>query len=136
MTDLTSTQPGDKVQANSPLGGIVSSNSRYIVKVEIAESNRAFLREGQTVKLKFNAFPYQRYGIISGTLDYISPTTRPASQTQQPVYEGRVSLERDHYQIGATAFPLRYGMTAVVEIVVRQRRLIDLILDPFRQIAS
>ena len=136
VTDLTSTQPGDKVQANTPLGGIVSSNSRYIVKVEIAENNRAFLREGQPVKLKFNAFPYQRYGIISGTLEYISPTTRPGSQTKQPVYEGRVSLERDHYQIGTTAYPLRYGMTAAVEIVVRQRRLIDLILDPFRQIGG
>ena len=136
VTDLTSTQPGDKVQANSPLGGIVSSNSRYVVKVEIAEQDRAFLREGQRVKLKFNAFPYQRYGVIDGTLDYISPTTRPSSQTKQPVYEGRVSLERDHYQIGETKYSLRYGMTATVEIVVRQRRLIDMMLDPFRQIAG
>jgi hemolysin D len=136
VTDLTSTQPGDKVQANSPLGGIVSSNSRYVVKVEIAEQDRAFLREGQRVKLKFNAFPYQRYGVIDGTLDYISPTTRPSSQAKQPVYEGRVSLERDHYQIGETKYSLRYGMTATVEIVVRQRRLIDMMLDPFRQIAG
>jgi len=134
VTDLTSTQPGDKVQANSPLGGIVSSNSRSIVKVAIAESDRAFLREGQPVKVKFNAFPYQRYGAVNGVLDYISPATKAASQNNPPMYEGRVSLERDHYEIGQAKYPLRYGMTATVEIVVRERRLIDLALDPFSQI--
>jgi hemolysin D len=134
VTDLTSTQPGDKVQANSPLGGIISNNSRSIVKVAIAESDRAFLREGQPVKIKFNAFPYQRYGAINGVLDYISPATKAASQNNPPVYEGRVSLERDHYEVGQAKYPLRYGMTATVEIVVRERRFIDLALDPFREI--
>lgn len=136
VTDLTSTQPGDKVQANAPLGGIAPSNSHPIVKVEIAENDRAFLREGLPVKLKFNAFPYQRYGVMNGTLDYVSPATKPASQTRQPVYEARVSLERDYYKVAEKKYPLRYGMTATVEIVVRERRLIDLALDPFRQIGG
>jgi HlyD family secretion protein len=136
VTDLTSTQPGDKIQANTPLGGIAPRNSHSVVKVEIAENDRAFLREGLPVKLKFNAFPYQRYGVINGRLDYVSPATKPASQTRQPVYEARVTLERDYYQVAETRYPLRYGMTATVEIVVRERRLIDLALDPFRQIGG
>ena len=136
VTDLTSTQPGDKVQANTPLGGIAPSNSRSVVKVEIAENDRAFLREGLPVKLKFNAFPYQRYGVINGTLEYVAPATKPASQTRLPVYEARISLERDYYQVAETRYPLRYGMTAAVEIIVRERRLIDLALDPFRQIGG
>ena len=136
VTDLSSTQPGDKIQANSPLGGIAPSNTRSIVKVEIAENDRAFLHEGLPVKLKFNAFPYQRYGVINGTLEYVSPATKPALQTHQPVYEARISLERDYYQVAETKYPLRYGMTAAVEIVVRERRLIDLALDPFRQIGG
>jgi HlyD family secretion protein len=136
VTDLTSTQPGDKVQANTPLGGIAPSKTRSVVKVEIAENDRAFLGEGLPVKLKFNAFPYQRYGVITGTLEYVSPATRPSSQTKEPVYEGRVSLERDYYKVGETRYPLRYGMVATVEIVVRERRLIDLALDPFRQVGG
>jgi hemolysin D len=136
VTDLTSTRPGDKVQANSPLGSIVPENSRSIVKVAIAESDRAFLRVGQPVKLKFNAFPYQTFGVINGVLDYVSPATKANSQNDsQQTYEGRVSLEREHYEVGSVKYPLRYGMTATVEIVVRERRLIDLALDPFRQIS-
>jgi HlyD family secretion protein len=136
VTDVTTTQPGDKIQANAPLGGIAPANARPVVKVEIAEQDRAFLREGQSVKLKFNAFPYQRYGAINGTLEYVSPATKPSTRTKQPVYEGRVTLARTDYVIGGVKYPLRYGMTATAEIVVRERRLIDFALDPFRQVAG
>jgi HlyD family secretion protein len=136
ITDVTSTQPGDKIQANAPLGGIAPRNARPLLKIEIAEQDRAFLREGLPVQLKFNAFPYQRYGLISGTLQYISPATKPSVQSKLPVYEGRITLDRDHYTVGDSSYPLRYGMTASAEIVVRKRRLIDVALDPFRQIGG
>ena len=136
ITEVTSTQPGDKIQANMPIGGIAPKNARPVLKIEIAEHDRAFLREGIPVKLKFSAFPYQRYGLIDGRLETISPATRPSAQTKQPVYEGRVALQRDHYIVADSKYPLRYGMTATAEIVVRERRLIDLALDPFRQIGG
>jgi len=136
ITDVTSTQPGDKIQANTPLGGIAPKNAKPIMKIEIAEHDRGFLREGLPVQLKFNAFPYQRYGLIRGTLQFISPATKPSPQTRQPIYEGRVTLDQDRYKVGETVYPLRYGMTAVAEIVVRERRLIDLALDPFRNIGG
>jgi HlyD family secretion protein len=136
VTDVTTTQPGDKIQANTPLGGIAPANARAVVRVEFPEEDRAFLREGLPVKLKFNAFPYQRYGVIDGTLEYISPAAKPSARTKQPVYEGRVTLARDYYAIGDAKYPLRYGMTASVEVVVRERRLIDFVLDPFRRIAA
>jgi HlyD family secretion protein len=136
VTDVTSTQPGDKIQANAPLGGIAPASARPVLKIEIAERDRAFLREGLPAKLKFNAFPYQRHGLITGTLEYISPATKPSPQTKQPVYEGRISLDRDHYVIADKSYPLRYGMAATAEVIVRDRRVIDLALDPFRQIGG
>ncbi len=136
ITDVTSTQRGDKVQANTPLGGIAPKDARPMLRIEIAERDRAFLREGLPVKLKFSAFPYQRYGLIAGTLEYISPATKPSGPDKQPVYEGRVRLAQDYYSVASNKYPLRYGMTATAEIVVRERRLIDLGLDPFRQVAG
>lgn len=136
VTDVTSTQPGDKVQANMPLVGIAPANARGVVRIEIAEHDRAFLREGLPVKLKFSAFAYQRYGLIGGTLEYISPATKPQAQTKAPVYEGRVTLQRDHFLVAEQKVPLRYGMTATAELIVRERRLIDLALDPFRDIGG
>lgn len=136
VTEVTSTQPGDKVQANTPLGAIAPKDARPVLKIQIAEHDRAFLKEGRTAQLKFNAFPYQRYGFIKGTLNYISPATKIVASTKEPAYEGRIALERDNFKVGDEKFPLRYGMTATAEIVVRERRLIDLALDPFRQIGG
>jgi hemolysin D len=136
ITDVTSTQPGDKLQANTPLGGIAPKGARPVLKAEIAESDRGFLREGLAVKLKFNAFPYQRYGLIDGTLEFISPAARPSVQTKQLIYEGRIRLDRNYYEVAGRRYPLHYGMMATAEIVVRERRLIDLAIDPFRQVGG
>ncbi|MEN8800421.1 MAG: hypothetical protein ABF297_00375, partial [Thiogranum sp.] len=81
-----------------------------------------------------NAFPYQRHGFIKGTLEYISPSTQRASEKEVAVFKANVSLERDYYAVEDVNYPLRFGMTATAEIVVRQRRLIDYALDPLRNI--
>lgn len=134
LTEVTFTQPGDKVQANTPLGGIAAAGAEAILKVEIPERDRAFLKEGQMVKMKFNAFAYQRYGFIEGELEYISPSTQASDGTTAPVYKGRIKLEKDFFEVNNKHYPLRYGMEATAEIVVRKRRLIDLALDPLRNL--
>ena len=134
LTDVSFTQPGDKVQANTPLGGIAAADAKAVLKIEIPENDRAFLVVGQSVKMKFNAFAYQRYGFIEGTLEYISPSTQISEKTSSPVYKGRVTLERDYFEVDNKRYRLRYGMVAIAEIVVRKRRLIDLALDPFRNL--
>jgi len=131
VTYVASTQTGDKVQANTPLLSIAPKGARSVLKIDINEKDRGFLREGQEVKMKFSAFPYQRYGFISGTLDYISPSTQ-RSQSDTAVYKGHVSLDKDYYQVGDINYPLRYGMAAIAEVVIRKRRLIDLAFDPMR----
>lgn len=133
VTYVASTQKGDKVQANTPLISIAPKGARSVLKIDIDEKDRGFLREGLEVKLKFSAFPYQRYGFIAGTLDYISPSTQ-RSQSDTLVYKGHVSLNKDYYRVNDIDYPLRYGMTAIAEVVVRKRRLIDMAIDPLRKL--
>lgn len=132
VTEITFNQPGDKVQASTPLVNIAPSGARKVLKVNIAEQDRGFLDEGQPVKLKFAAFPYQRYGFIDGTLEYISPTTQTLAPGAPPTYKGHVSLERDFIEEAGERRQLRYGMSALAEVVVRERRVIDMALDPLR----
>jgi len=133
VTEVTYTQTGDKVQANTPLGSIAPEGVTPVLKIDIAEQDRAFLHEGLPVKMKFSAFPYQRYGFIDGTLDYISPTAQSGTDGRL-MYKGHVSLDRSHFTVDDVDYPLRFGMSAVAEIVVRKRRLIDLALDPLRKL--
>ena len=134
ITSVTFTQPGDKIQANTPLASIAPAGASAVLKVDILGQDRGFLREGLPVKMKFNAFPYQRYGVIDGSREYISPSTQKSTRSEIPVYKGRVVLDRDYFTVGEMDYPLRYGMAATAEIVSRTRRLIDLALAPLRKI--
>lgn len=134
VTAVDFTQAGDKIAANTPLLSIAPKGARTVLKVDINERDRGFLREGQPVKMKFSAFPYQRYGFISGTLDYISPSTLSGKGPEGAVYKGNVSLDRDYFTVGGDRYPLRFGMVATAEIVVQKRRLIDYAFDPMREI--
>lgn len=134
ITEVNFTQTGDKIEANTPLGTIAPEGATQVLKIDIPERDRGFLREGLEVKMKFGAFPYQRYGFIKGTLEYISPTAQGGSGDKGPMYKGYVSLERTYFTVDKIDYPLRFGMAALAEIVVRKRRLIDMALDPLRKL--
>ena len=127
-------QPGDSIPANTALVSIAPRDSRTVLRVDIHERDRGFLREGLPVRMKFSAFPYQRYGFISGTLEYISPSTQGTSDADNAMYRGNVSLDKEYYTVDDIDYPLRFGMAATAEIVVRQRRLIDFALYPLREL--
>jgi len=134
VTDVPLMQRGDKVQSSKPLVSIAPSDTQRILQVQIPESERGFLRIGQAVKVKVNAFPYQTYGSIDGTLDYISPAVVQGKEGSPPMYEGKIQLQRDTIDTANGEALLRYGMGAAAEIVVRERRVIDLALEPFRSV--
>jgi len=137
ITHVAYTQKGEKVKASVPIVSIASADAEKKIMIHIHDKDRGLLKVGQAVKLKFAAFPYQRYGFIGGKLEYISPATLPSDEAAskgQPVYKGRVGFERDYFIVNGERIKLRYGMTAASEIIVRERRFIDLALDPFRNL--
>lgn len=132
VTSVTFTDVGAQVDEKTPVALIAPKGARKVLEIEINERDRAFLKPGMAVRIKVNAFPYQRYGVLTGELEHIAPASTTNRDTKQITYKARVGLERDHFTINAVATPIRYGMAAKVEIVVDHRRLIDLALDPFR----
>lgn len=132
VTTVTFTDVGAQVDEKTPVALVAPKEARKVLEIEINERDRAFLQPGMPVRVKVNAFPYQRYGVLTGELEHIAPASNTNRDTKQIVYKARVGLERDHFMINDVATPIRYGMAAKVEIVVDHRRLIDLALDPFR----
>ncbi|MCG8082993.1 MAG: HlyD family secretion protein, partial [Candidatus Thiodiazotropha taylori] len=111
-------------------------DAERIVRIKIAEKDRGFLKTGLPVKLKFNAFPYRNYGSVAGTLEYISPTATQVKANEIPAYLGRVKLSRETINTPQGEIALTYGMGALAEMVVRERRFIDLALDPLRGVSN
>src|SRR5690606_9934088 len=98
----------------TPVAAIAAKGARKVLEVEINERDRAFLRAGMPVRIKVNAFPYQRYGVLNGELEHIAPTSVMNPESKQIVYKARVGIERDHYVINSLTTPIRFGMAAKV----------------------
>ncbi len=133
ITFVAISQIGEMVKENTPLMTIGPTGSEKILKIKIQNQDRGFIRVGQKVKVKLDAFPYQRYGMIEGVLQTISPDVVQDIK-RGPCYLASVKLNSSAIYAEGEYHQLNYGMTAKAEIVVRRQRIISYLLDPFKRI--
>lgn len=134
--ELPVTKPGEVVQVGQMIADIAPQNSEIVLKANIPIQDSGFLNVGMPVKIKFDAFPFQEYGIVQGKVAWISPNSK-INQTPQgniETYELEIVLEQNYIQNGAKRIPLTPGQTANAEVILRQRRVIDFVLDPFKKL--
>jgi hemolysin D len=112
-----------------------------VFKGEIAAGQSESLRSqgvGKNVKLKFDEFPFETYGIVNGKLNWISPNskvvTTPTGNTTN--YEVKISLNQSCVKYKSECLQFRSGQPATAEIIIRKRRIIDFIMDPFTKLKS
>lgn len=122
--------PGDLVAEIAP------RQASLILKAQMTTPESGSLNVGMPVKLKFDAYPFQDYGIVEGELVNISPTTKVVDTEEGKIesYELDVELDRNYIQAKNKRVALRPGQTATAEVIVRQRRLIDFVLEPFKKL--
>ena len=88
-----------------------------------------FLRHGQTVVLRYDAFPYQRYGVGRGTITEVASAALPETQTGgEPAYRVRVRLDE-----GSRRFSLLPDMTLSASITLERRSLAEWLFAPLRE---
>jgi hemolysin D len=124
------------VQAGQLVAQIAPQNASMIVKAQIPSANSGFLKVGQPVKLKFDAYPYQDYGTNSGRVRWIAPNSRlmTVSNAQVEVFDLEATMDRPYLQAASKQILLTPGQSVSAEVIVRQRRIIDFLLDPFRKL--
>lgn len=123
-------QPGQMIAQIAPQG------SKLVLKAEMPSQESGFLRTGMPVKLKFDAYPFQDYGVVEGDLSWISPDSKVVETAQGKVetFELEVAPAQTYVQAQSKRIALTPGQTATAEVIVRQRRIIDFILDPFKKL--
>ncbi|MDY7014219.1 MAG: HlyD family efflux transporter periplasmic adaptor subunit, partial [Cyanobacteriota bacterium] len=123
-------QPGELIAEIAPQG------SSLILKAQMPSSEAGTLREGMEVKLKFDAYPFQDYGVVAGKVLRKSPTSEvtETDRGQVTTFELDIGLKRDCIPTKNECLALKPGDTATAEVIVRSRRVIDFILDPFKKL--
>ncbi|MEH2254131.1 HlyD family efflux transporter periplasmic adaptor subunit [Nostoc sp.] len=134
--ELPITKAGAVVQAGQRIAQIAPKNADFVLRANMPNQDSGFLKVGMPVKVKFDAYPFQEYGIVQGKVTWISPDSK-VSQTPQgniETYELEITLNQQYVQNGNKRIPFGAGQTANAEVIIRQRRVIDFVLDPFRKL--
>lgn len=128
--------PGTVLQQGQQITQISPAGAELIFRAQIPSSESGFLRVGMPVKLKFDAYPFQDYGVVEGRLRWISPDSKVLANPQGNFETFELEIVLDHSQTTTRSkeIALTPGQTGTAEVVVRQRRIIDFILDPFRKL--
>lgn len=124
---------GEVAQPSQTIAEIAPEQAPLVLSAILPSREAGFVEEEMPVQIKFDAFPYQQHGIVEGRVTSISPDTKIDEQLGT-VYEIEVALDPDT-EIGLDV-QLKAGQTATAEIVTRQRRVIDLLLDPIKKLQS
>jgi hemolysin D len=130
--ELPVQQAGAVVQPGQMLASIAPKDAPLVLRAQLPSAESGFVKVGLPVKIKFDAYPFQEYGIVAGKVRWVSPDSK--LKGNQEVFDIEVELSQTFIRSGTKTLPLSPGQTANAEIVIRQRRVIDFFLDPFRRL--
>jgi membrane fusion protein len=133
---------GQPVATGGTVAVVVPEGARIEAELLAPSSGAGFIRPGQEVRLMLQAFPYQRFGTVTGAVKSISRTVLgpteisiPGLNIQEPVFRVRVALPRDEIRAYGEAIPLQPGMLLSADIVFDRRSLIQWLFDPLFAVA-
>lgn len=121
------------------VGGVAEAGAELLrivpmdieVEVEGAFSNQdiGFMEVGQQANIRLSAYPSERFGFISGV---VSDIAADSSETKEGKwhYVVRIQPEKNYLEVGSEHLYLRPGMTATVDAITDDRRIISYFFAP------
>lgn len=123
--------PGSVVQEGAVLGEVACRGERLQGELEVPESGVPFIQPGQAVKLRFDAFPYQRYGVRFGSVRWLGPAGIQVG-ADSSAFRALVDLKDSAIRVRGQMRPLLAGMGGEADIVVGRRSLASYAFEPIR----
>ena len=136
ITTLHARNRGAVVHEGDLLAEIVCAGTALQAELRLPQRGLALVRAGQAVKLMYDAFPYQRYGLRYATVQWVSPSSSP---TQDGTFRAFATLQTGDASAGGvgpdgTRTPLAPGMAGRAAVLVGRRSLLSYAVEPIRQI--
>lgn len=130
---------GQAVQAGQPLFSLLPGNGELEAELWVPSHAIGFIEPGDTVLLRYQAYPYQKFGHQEGKVKQISRSALNQSELQsllgsamqaEPMYRITVVLARQRITAYGKAEPLKPGMLLEADILGERRSLIEWVLEP------
>src|SRR5580765_30599 len=127
---------GEPAKANSVLVDLLPEGGKLRAELFAPSRSTGFLHPGSDVQLRYDAYPYQKFGVGHGRVLRLSRTSvdprelPKASASNDPVYRVIVELDRDRVVIGGRDYPLTAGATLKADVVLERRSVGEFLFAP------
>lgn len=124
--DLKPTSPGYVISGNIPEPVMkIVPNDQLVARIFITNKDIGFIKTGQQVQVRIDAFPYNEFGDVKGNISKVGSDVLPPDQTYNffrfPV---TVSMQRNYLSYRGKSLRLVSGMSVTANIILRQRPVI------------
>lgn len=132
-------EAGQGVQAGQPLLSLLPEGSQLQAQLLVPSRAIGFVRPGDAVLLRYQAYPYQKFGHALGRVARISRSAASPEELSklagqhnlaEPYYRVLVALDSQSILAYGKAEPLRPGMQLEADIVGERRKLYEWLLEP------
>lgn len=143
VKDLATHTEGTVVQPGTVLASLVPRKEKLKAEVWVSNDDIGFVHVGQPVKVKFAAYPFQKYGMGEGLVEHVSADAQSEDEAREasmagagtlPLrYKALVNLNLTHLETDGRRYPLGVGMHATAEILLGRRTVMEYLLSPVQK---
>ncbi len=128
---LTELSAGSVLKEGDPVLTLMPLDAPIKAEIAFSAADIGFVKPGDPVSLKLDAFNYAEHGTAQGRIDWISPgafKTDESDKPTAPYYKARVTVEAVNLINLPAGFRLIPGMTLVADINTGRRSLAGSVL--------
>ncbi len=133
---------GQSVTADSPFATILPAGSKLQAEMLVPTRAIGFVTKGKDVVMRYEAFPYERFGQYHGVIADVSQTVwSPGDKigplaVREAAYRITVKLDKQTVAAMGQEIPLRSGMLVNADILLDKRSLLEWVFEPLLQLRS
>ena len=129
---------GGIVTDAQPLMQIVPEDVKLEFEVYADNKDIGFIKVGQEAEVKFETFNFQKFGMYKAEVMEISADAVDEPNNPQQDKKFKLILDPTSNDINVYGNPakIEIGMNVSAEIKIKEKRIIDFFLDPFRRYTS
>jgi len=128
---------GQQSRTDRHLMTIVPESSPMLARLLVPTRSSGFVKPGQKLEFRYDAYPHQKFGLYGGTITEVSGSVSLTSDfadspipLQEPAYQVSAVLHEDAVLAYGERFDLRPGMTLSADITLEERSVLRWLLDP------
>ena len=137
-------EAGHAVAAGATILTLLPEGSPLEAHLHAPSRSVGFVRPGQEVRLRYPAFPYQKFGSQRGRVTAVSRSAVPPSELgygpaegpREPLYRIRVALDEQSVRAYGKPEPLQAGMRVEADVLLDRRRLLEWVFEPLASLAG